>query len=77
MEKEEGFTLGTTSIGYVISIFLILIPLVGLAIMDVISTTVAVIVGGVLSILLPVGLYPLLLGLVVGSYYALMGYEDL
>ena len=76
-EKEEGFTLGTTSIGYVISILLILVPMVGLAIFDIISTFTAVIIGGALSIALPIGLYPLLLGMVVGSYYALMGYDDM
>ena len=76
-EKEEGFTLGTTSIGYVVSIVVILIPMIALALMDVISTFTAIAIGGVLSITFPIVMYPWFLGMVVGSYFALFGYEDL
>lgn len=76
-DKEEGFTLGTTSIGYVLSIFLILAPMIALAVMGVVSTWVAVAVGGALSLALPIIAYPWLLGMVVGSYYAVFGYEEL
>lgn len=76
-EKEEGFTLGTTSIGYVLAIFFILIPLVLLAILGWIGTWTAILVGGLLSLALPIVLYPWLLGMVVGSYFALFGHEEL
>lgn len=67
--RESGFTLGTTSIGYVLALLIILLPLILLAIRDEISFWTAVIAGGLGSFLFPVALYPLLLCWVVGFYY--------
>ncbi len=67
--KEEGFTLGTTSIGYVLALFVILLPLILLAAEGRVSFWVALLAGGLGSFLFPLTLYPLLLCWVVGGYY--------
>lgn len=70
--KESGFTLGTTSIGYVISLLLVLLPVVVLAVRDQISFLLALVAGGLGSLVLPLVLYPLLLCWVVGTYYGFL-----
>lgn len=70
LEKEEsGFYFGTTSIGYVLAILLVIIPVCILVVLKTISVWlgVAIAIGG--SILLCVGLYPLLLSWVILAYY--------
>jgi hypothetical protein len=67
--QEAGFTLGTTSIGYVIALLVILLPLIILAAAGKVSFWVAVVAGGFGSFLLPLLLYPFLLCWVVGTYY--------
>lgn len=67
--KEEGFTLGTTSIGYVVALFIVLLPTILLAIQEKLSFWVAIIAGGAGSFLLPIIIYPLLLCWVVAFYY--------
>lgn len=70
--RESGFTLGTTSIGYVIALFVVLLPLVVLAVRGEIGFWAAVILGGLGSFLLPVALFPVLLMWVATSYFTML-----
>lgn len=72
LEKEEaGFYFGTTSIGYVLAIIVVIVPICFLVVNDTLGvwTGVALAIGG--SILLTVILYPLLLSWVIMSYYCI------
>lgn len=76
LEKEEsGFYFGTTSIGYVLAIILVIIPICVLVVMDKIGmwTGVGIAIAG--SILLCVCLYPLLLCWVILMYYLISPQE--
>lgn len=70
--RESGFTLGTTSIGYVLALMTIVLPLIILAIRSEISFFIAVLAGGIGSFLFPLLLYPLLLCGIVGLYYTFL-----
>jgi len=70
LEKEEsGFYFGTTSIGYVIAILFVIIPICILVVQDFIGMWTGVIIGIIASIILTSFLYPLLLSWVIMVYY--------
>jgi len=70
LEKDEsGFYFGTTSIGYVLAILLVIIPVCVFVVMGKIGMWTGVILAIIGSILLCVGLYPLLLCWVILTYY--------
>ncbi len=76
LEKEEsGFYFGTTSIGYVLAILFVIIPICILVVTDVIGMWTGITIGIVGSILLCVLLYPLLLSWVIMSYYFICPHE--
>jgi len=76
LEKEEsGFYFGTTSIGYVLAILIVIIPICVLVVMDLIGMWTGVILAILGSILLCAGLYPLLLCWVILFYYCLSPQE--
>ena len=76
LEKEEsGFYFGTTSIGYVISIILVIIPVCILVVMNMLNMWVGVGVGIVGSVMLCTLLYPLMLCWVVMLYYVVQADE--
>lgn len=70
LEKEEsGFYFGTTSIGYVLAIVVVIIPICVLVVQDRIGMWTGVILAIIGSILLCALLYPLLLSWVILTYY--------
>lgn len=70
LEKEEsGFYFGTTSIGYVLAIILVIIPICVLVVQDVLGMWTGVALAILGSILLCAALYPLLLCWVILTYY--------
>lgn len=71
-DKESGFTLGTTSLGYVLALLLVLAPIIFAAVQGIISLPWALVLGGLGSLLLPILLYPFLLCWVVASYYGFL-----
>ena len=76
LEKEEsGFYFGTTSIGYVLSIILVIIPVCILVVMDMLSMWVGVGIGIAGSIMLCTLLYPLMLCWVIMLYYVVQADE--
>ena len=76
LEKEEsGFYFGTTSIGYVLSIILVIIPVCILVVMDKLSMWVGVGIGIAGSIMLYTLLYPLMLCWVIMLYYVMQAGE--
>ena len=76
LEKEEsGFYFGTTSIGYVLSIILVIIPICILVVMDMLSMWVGVGIGIAGSIMLCTLLYPLMLCWVIMLYYVMQADE--
>ena len=75
-EKEQsGFYFGTTSIGYVLSIILVIIPVCILVVMDKLSMWVGVGIGIAGSIMLYTLLYPLMLCWVIMLYYVMQADE--
>ena len=76
LEKEEsGFYFGTTSIGYVLSIILVIIPVCILVVMDILSMRLGVGIGIAGSIMLCSLLYPLMLCWVIMLYYVVQADE--
>ena len=76
LEKEEsGFYFGTTSIGYVLSFILVIIPVCILVVIDILSMWVGVGIGIVGSIILCTLLYPLMLCWVIMLYYVVQADE--
>lgn len=76
LEKEEsGFYFGTTSIGYVLSIILVIIPVCILVVMDMLSMWLGVGIGIVGSIMLCTLLYPLMLCWVIMLYFMVQAEE--
>ena len=76
LEKEEsGFYVDTTSIGYVLSIILVIIPVCILVLMDMFRIWVGVGIGIVESILLCSPLYSLMLCWVTMLYYLVQAEE--
>ncbi|MGB0416611.1 MAG: DUF983 domain-containing protein [Coraliomargarita sp.] len=76
LERDEsGFYFGTTSIGYVLSILLVIIPICFLVVQEIIGMWTGVIIGIVGSVLLCIALYPVLLCWVILSYFLLQPNE--
>lgn len=76
LEKEDsGFYFGTTSIGYVLAIIVVIIPICILVVQDIIAMWTGVIIGIVGSVLLTTLLYPLMLSWVIMSYYTMFPHE--
>ena len=76
LEKEDaGFYFGTTSIGYVLAIIVIIIPICILAVKGVLAMWTAIAIGIVGSVLLTTLLYPLMLSWVIMCYYAMFPHE--
>lgn len=69
MGKESGFYLGTTSIGYVLAIIIVLIPVCVLVVMNVIGVWTGVAIGILGSLILVAALYPAMLCLLITVYY--------
>ncbi len=67
--QEDGFTLGTTSIGYVVAFLFVVVPVCILVVDNVLSVWVGVALGIFASLALTVSLYPLFLGWVLLTYY--------
>ncbi len=66
---EDGFTLGTTSIGYVVSFLLVVLPVCVLVVMNLLPVWLGVVIGIVGAGLVTVGLFPMFLGWVLVMYY--------
>jgi len=66
---EEGFTLGTTSIGYVVALLLVVVPVCILVVMDVLPVWLAVVIAIFGSVAVTIGLFPVFLGWVLMTYY--------
>ena len=76
LEKEDaGFYFGTTSIGYVLAIIVVIIPVCILSVKEVLAVWTAVIIGIMGSVLLTTLLYPLMLSWVIMGYYTLFPHE--
>ncbi len=75
LEKEQGFYLGTTSIGYVLAIIFVLLPVCALVVMDVLGVWVGVSLGIVGTVVFTVAMYPCLLGWVIMFYFAMLPHE--
>jgi len=76
LEKEDsGFYFGTTSIGYVLAIVVVIIPICFLVVKEIVGMWTGVIIGIVGSVLLTTLLYPLLLSWVIMTYYTLFPNE--
>jgi hypothetical protein len=73
--QEDGFTLGTTSIGYVAAFLFIVLPVCILVVENVLSVWAGVILGILGSLALSVGLYPFFLGWVLLTYYLIHAAE--
>ncbi|WOO40150.1 DUF983 domain-containing protein [Rubellicoccus peritrichatus] len=72
LEKEEsGFYFGTTSIGYVVSIIVVLIPICLLVVNKALSVWTGVALAILGSVLLTMLIYPLMLSWIIMSYYVL------
>jgi len=67
--KEDGFYLGTTSIGYVLAIVVVLIPVCILVVLDAIGVWTGVTVAIIGSLLLVAAAYPLMLCALIAVYY--------
>ena len=76
LEKEEsGFYLGTTSMGYVLAILVVLLPVCILVIKEVVGLWLGVTIGVVGSLVLCVVTYPILLCGVMMLYYLVQAEE--
>lgn len=74
-QEESGFYFGTTSIGYVLAIVLVIIPVCVLVVLDQIGMWAGVMIGILGSVVLCIILYPFLLCWVIASYYLLQPNE--
>lgn len=76
LEKEEsGFYFGTTSVGYVLAIILVIVPVCILVVFEVFGVWLGVTIGIVGSVLLCTLLYPVLLCWVMMVYYTVQAEE--
>jgi hypothetical protein len=69
LAKSDGFYTGTTSIGYVASILVVLIPACVLVVKKVLSVPLGIALGIGGSFLFVVGLYPAMLCWMVMAYH--------
>jgi len=67
--SEEGFTFSTTSIGYVVALLIVVLPVCVLAVLDVLPVWLAVLLGIIGPIAVSIGLYPLFLSWVLMTHY--------
>lgn len=76
LEKDEsGFYFGTTSIGYVLAIILVIIPVCILVVKELVTMWTGVAIGIFGSILLCTLLYPFMLCWVIMLYYTVQPEE--
>jgi uncharacterized protein (DUF983 family) len=76
LEKEDaGFYFATTSIGYVLAIIVVIIPICILVVKETIGMWTGVIIGIVGSVMLTTLIYPLMLSWVIMSYYTMFPNE--
>jgi hypothetical protein len=76
LEKDEsGFYFGTTSVGYVLAIILVIIPVCVLVVLDAVGMWLGIAIGIIGSILLCTLLYPVLLCWVMMVYYTVQAEE--
>ncbi len=76
LEKEEsGFYFGTTSIGYVLTVLLVALPICGLVALDIISMWLGVLFGFLGTAMLCLLAYPVMLCWVLAFYFTLMAEE--
>ena len=76
LEKDEsGFYLGTTSIGYVMAIILVIVPVCFLVILEVLKAWMGVVIALIGSIVLFLALYPIILCSVIMLYYTVQAEE--
>jgi heme/copper-type cytochrome/quinol oxidase subunit 4 len=76
LEKDEsGFYFGTTSIGYVLAIVLVIIPVCILVVKDILSMWLGVGIGIIGSIMLCTLLYPFMLCWVIMLYFIVQAEE--
>lgn len=76
LEKEEsGFYFGTTSIGYVLAILLVILPVCVLVVKEAVGMWMGVAIGIFGSTLLCLLLYPILLCWVIMLYYVVQADE--
>lgn len=75
LNREHGFTLGTTSIGYVFSLIFILAPCLFFVMNGFLTVRLGVILGVVLSIAFPIVTYPFLVRCVVALYFYFLAHE--
>ena len=73
--EDSGCYFGTTSIGYVLAIIVVIIPICVLVVKEVLAMWTGVIIGIVGSVLLTTLLYPLMLSWVIMSYYTMFPHE--
>jgi uncharacterized protein (DUF983 family) len=66
---EDGFTLGTTSIGYVVACLFVVLPVCILVVMNLIPVWLGIVIGIVGSAAITIGLYPVFLGWILMMYY--------
>lgn len=74
-QEESGFYFGTTSIGYVLAILLVIIPVCVLVVLEVLGMWLGVAIGIIGSILLCTLLYPFMLCWVMLVYYTVQADE--
>jgi len=76
LEKEEsGFYFGTTSIGYVLAIVIVIIPVCILVVMNMLNMWLGVAIAILGSTLLCTLLYPIMLCWVIMLYYVVQAEE--
>lgn len=75
LEKEQGFYLGTTSIGYVLALFVIVGPVLYLAVTNTVAMWLAITLGFIGTLLFSFGLYPCFLSWVIMFYYCCLPQE--
>jgi uncharacterized protein (DUF983 family) len=66
---EEGFTLGTTSIGYVVALIIVFLPVCVLVYFNLLPVWAGILAGIVGSVVVSIGMYPIFLGWVLMTYY--------
>ena len=72
LEREEsGFYFGTTSIGYVLALLFVILPVCILVVQNIIGMWTGITLGIIGSVLLCTALYPLLLCWVIALYFVL------
>lgn len=74
-KEESGFYFGTTSIGYVLAILVVIIPVCILVVQEIIGMWTGIAIGIIGSVLLCTLTYPLLLCWVIACFYLVQPQE--